>query len=741
LDAHSESYLFLETDARNAFNEVSRARILDQLRAHFPELVPHFLATYCQQPPDIWFLSEDGPRLIPSSEGSQQGDPLGPFYYCLAVHSQGLLALSAKFPKALFFAYCDNLTVCAEPSDLAQIFSDICSIFPSIFGLEIRLSGCRTFGMQALRANFESHCLAAHLLSREALDSIKHFNPSDGVRVLGSFLGSHDAIQTVLRTFIVKSIQQLDLLSQLGDFQCMYLLLRYCVCAQFSFLLQTLPYSHTASFVSALTDIFARFVFQTLLYPELATSAISTLVAKLSENPQLPLDALIPSPETLPYHGDVSEWSSAASFLFFPIRLGGLGLPSFATAASGGYFASCVSCLVSLRPHPLFANLILSPSFSIDQCTALSSSLATYTFLSETWGAIHSFSRHASDDLTRIFSTKIDPFDYFRYCPSPKLCVCAKSISKVILESSFVEFFATAPAKTRARLLSTTTGFAGSWLGAFPGNKPVFYSTKTSSVLSDDAFRLMLIFRLGLRLPSHFITHCVCGTMSDPYGYHFTQCSHSPTPSDDCPRTVRHDKLRDVLVHFARSDCGFSPVKKEVKVVPTESDQRRMDLQIPRYPSDTERTWIDVGITSTIPEDLDFTNHMPRLSVPLHAITSYANVKHRRYNDCVSPHIPSTHLVAAIADPFGAWHPPFLEFLRQLAKYVVDSTTIPTHIARLDRERATYLYAIDKRLSLWMTTLSCSLQRDNAEMILQLSRVSPLYSRTAPRHRTLFLFE
>ena len=131
----------------------------------------------------------------------------------------------------------------------------------------------------ASHANVESHCLAAHLFSREALDSIKHFNPSDGVRVLGSFLGSHDAIQTVLRTFIVKSIQQLDLLSQLGDFQCMYLLLRYCVCAQFSFLLQTLPYSHTASFVSALTDIFARFVFQTLLYPELATSAISPLVA------------------------------------------------------------------------------------------------------------------------------------------------------------------------------------------------------------------------------------------------------------------------------------------------------------------------------------------------------------------------------------------------------------------------------------------------------------------------------
>ena len=56
---------------------------------------------------------------------------------------------------------------------------------------------------------------------------------------------------------------------------------------------------------------------------------------------------------------------------------------------------------------------------------------------------------------------------------------------------------------------------------------------------------------------AQFITHCVCGTLSDPYGYHFTQCGYSAGIATDCPRDVRHDRLRDGLFHICRSDCSF----------------------------------------------------------------------------------------------------------------------------------------------------------------------------------------
>ena len=46
-----------------------------------PELLP--LVTCAYSTPSSLFFGED---IIPSSEGVQQGDPLGPLLFCLAIH-------------------------------------------------------------------------------------------------------------------------------------------------------------------------------------------------------------------------------------------------------------------------------------------------------------------------------------------------------------------------------------------------------------------------------------------------------------------------------------------------------------------------------------------------------------------------------------------------------------------------------------------------------------------------------
>ena len=128
----------------------------------------------------------------------------------------------------------------------------------------------------------------------------------------------------------------------------------------------------------------------------------------------------------------------------------------------------------------------------------------------------------------------------------------------------------------------------------------------------------------------------------------------------DCPRDVRHDRLRDALFHICRSDCGFQTVRTERPVSSHRDDQRRMDVVLSRFPHDTSTSWIDFGVTMVVPEDLDFSSHLPRLTVPGHSALAYGRAKVTKYRDAITP---SVHFIPGIADVFGFWHPDIIAFI------------------------------------------------------------------------------
>jgi hypothetical protein len=72
----------LKVDFSNAFNTIRRDKILEATKAHIPVLLPFAHSVYSSPSTFLW----EGELLL-SSEGIQQGDPLDPMLFCIAIHS------------------------------------------------------------------------------------------------------------------------------------------------------------------------------------------------------------------------------------------------------------------------------------------------------------------------------------------------------------------------------------------------------------------------------------------------------------------------------------------------------------------------------------------------------------------------------------------------------------------------------------------------------------------------------
>ncbi|KAL0216326.1 hypothetical protein P9112_008510 [Eukaryota sp. TZLM1-RC] len=79
-NCHENSCIF-NLDFKNAFNSVKRDSIWKEIKSNFPELETFFYRFYGNSS-DLIFNSFN----LDSLSGVKQGDPLGPFFFCLAIH-------------------------------------------------------------------------------------------------------------------------------------------------------------------------------------------------------------------------------------------------------------------------------------------------------------------------------------------------------------------------------------------------------------------------------------------------------------------------------------------------------------------------------------------------------------------------------------------------------------------------------------------------------------------------------
>lgn len=90
----------LKLDFKNAFNSIRRDKMLEAVQELAPGLLQFVHSSYSS--PSILFWVD---RTLQSAEGVQQGDPLGPLLFCLAIHE-----LISQLQSELCLFYLDDGT-------------------------------------------------------------------------------------------------------------------------------------------------------------------------------------------------------------------------------------------------------------------------------------------------------------------------------------------------------------------------------------------------------------------------------------------------------------------------------------------------------------------------------------------------------------------------------------------------------------------------------------------------------
>ncbi|KAL0210921.1 hypothetical protein P9112_009219 [Eukaryota sp. TZLM1-RC] len=217
----SDSNYIFNLDFKNAFNSVSRSSILPLLQKHFPEVEPFFYSFYGKSS----ILVYENFDLL-SSSGVKQGDPLGPFFFCLAIHSL-MCELKEKFPEIDIVAYMDDISVIAPITILKQIATFIQQRYEDI-GLSLNISKCLIIGHEPID----------FFINDVNVPSINY--DQSGFRFLGCYLGNIDEGKSQLSTLLTQFGNELESIENLNiEKHLKFFFLKICCSGKFTHILRS----------------------------------------------------------------------------------------------------------------------------------------------------------------------------------------------------------------------------------------------------------------------------------------------------------------------------------------------------------------------------------------------------------------------------------------------------------------------------------------------------------------------
>ena len=218
LDVHGDdnSRAALFVDARNAFNEIDRQRLLDAVIVHAPAIARYVHMVYGCGP---WLVA--GLTLIRSLQGTQQGDPLGMFLFSIVL--QALINLLQEHCALDLNVWCaDDGTLIGTLAQLA-IAASLLKTHGPAFGFHVEAAKTRAWWPVAdwdsevkLPFGFFTRDKALESLDHDALSLLRPAL-SDGVRVLGSPVGNDTCVSDLFHKRMTRIDNLLTAVSEMRN--------------------------------------------------------------------------------------------------------------------------------------------------------------------------------------------------------------------------------------------------------------------------------------------------------------------------------------------------------------------------------------------------------------------------------------------------------------------------------------------------------------------------------------------
>jgi hypothetical protein len=305
--------VMLKGDIKNAFNSLWRATFLEVLSRLVPGLCPYAFAAYAS--PSVLYF---GDYKIMSRAGVQQGDPLGPLFFSIAIaliRDRVFEAMPPELRDAIDFevSYLDDLTVAGSASAVRSFLTHLVAVSAE-FGLHLNMNKTELI-------HHPDECSEVLELFQEVG---KRF-PSSDFTLLGAPCGTDlCAASTAVASACAAHISKLKSIGLLTHSQIAYAALRFCGA-------QPLANYHARALGSIATAHFADLDSATL-------AAFASTAVHLDHD--------------------------AESIARLPARLGGLGFRSVQLIAPVAFICSAASaapCLKTLFSDTAYASLAPDP--------------------------------------------------------------------------------------------------------------------------------------------------------------------------------------------------------------------------------------------------------------------------------------------------------------------------------------------------------------------------------------------